>query len=113
MCQYGFSERGTLRRDPPKFISSLPAPNQTNYKGKKVEILFDELVQLDKPSENVIITPPQMQLPVIRAAGKKVVVELKDTLKENTTYTIDFTNSISDNNEKNVFENFSLCLLYR
>ena len=72
-----------------------------------MEILFDELVQLDKPSENVIITPPQMQLPVIRAAGKKVVVELKDTLKENTTYTIDFTNSISDNNEKNVFENFS------
>ena len=98
---------GPYDETPPKFISSLPAPNQTNYKGKKVEILFDELVQLDKPSENVIITPPQMQLPVIRAAGKKVVVELKDTLKENTTYTIDFTNSISDNNEKNVFENFS------
>ena len=97
---------GPYDETPPKFISSLPAPNQTNYKGKKVEILFDELVQLDKPSENVIITPPQMQLPVIRAAGKKVVVELKDTLKENT-YTIDFTNSISDNNEKNVFENFS------
>ena len=98
---------GPYDETPPKFISSLPAPNQMNYKGKKVEILFDELVQLDKPSENVIITPPQMQLPVIRAAGKKVVVELKDTLKENTTYTIDFTNSISDNNEKNVFENFS------
>jgi uncharacterized protein (DUF2141 family) len=98
---------GPYDETPPKFVSSLPAPNQKNYKGKKVEILFDELVQLDKPSENVIITPPQMQLPVIRAAGKKVVVELKDTLKENTTYTIDFTNSISDNNEKNVFENFS------
>lgn len=98
---------GPYDETPPKFISSTPVPNQTNYKGKKVEILFDELVQLDKPSENVIITPPQMQLPVIRAVGKKVVVELKDTLKENTTYTIDFTNSIADNNEKNVFENFS------
>lgn len=98
---------GAYDETPPKFVSSLPAPNQTNFKGKKIEILFDELVQLDKPSENVIITPPQMQLPVIRAAGKKVVVELKDTLKENTTYTVDFTNSISDNNEKNVFENFS------
>lgn len=72
MCQYGFSERGPWDETPPKFVSSLPAPNQTNYKGKKVEILFDELVQLDKPSENVIITPPQMQLPVIRAAGKKL-----------------------------------------
>jgi uncharacterized protein (DUF2141 family) len=98
---------GPYDETPPKYVSSLPAPNEKNYKGKKVEILFDELVQLDKPSENVIITPPQMQLPVIRSAGKKVVVELKDSLKENMTYTIDFTNSISDNNESNVFENFS------
>lgn len=98
---------GPYDETPPKYVSSMPAPNQTNYKGKRVEILFDELVQLDKPSENVIVTPPQLQLPIIRAAGKKVIVELKDTLKENTTYTIDFTNSISDNNEKNVFENYS------
>lgn len=98
---------GPYDETPPKFVSSLPSPNEKNYKGKKVEILFDELVQLNKPSENVIITPPQMQLPVIRSAGKKVVVELKDSLKENMTYTIDFTNSISDNNESNVFENFS------
>ena len=92
---------------PPKFISSTPAPGQLNYKGKKVEILFDELVQVDKPTENVIVTPPQMSQPVIRANGRRVVVALEDTLKENTTYTIDFTNSIADNNEKNVLENFS------
>lgn len=92
---------------PPKFIGSTPAPNQTNFKGKKIEILFNELIQLDKPSENVIITPPQMDLPIVRTAGHKAVIELMDTLKENTTYTIDFTNSISDNNEKNVLENFS------
>lgn len=98
---------GPYDEQPPRFVSSTPAPNQTDYKGKKVEILFDELIQIDKPSENVIITPPQMEMPVIRSAGRKVVIELKDTLKPNTTYTIDFTNSIADNNEKNVFENFS------
>lgn len=98
---------GPYDEQPPRFVSSTPAPNQTNYTGKKVEILFDELIQIDKPSENVIITPPQMEMPVIRSAGRKVVVELKDTLKPNTTYTLDFTNSIADNNEKNVFENFS------
>lgn len=92
---------------PPRFVSSTPAPNQTNYRGQKVEILFDELIQVEKPTENVIVTPPQLNMPIIRASGKKVVVELKDSLKENTTYTIDFTNSISDNNEKNVLENFS------
>lgn len=103
----GTPNGGPYDETPPKFVSSLPIPNQTNYKGKKVEILFDELIQIDKPSENVIITPPQLEMPIIRPAGRKVMIELKDSLKENTTYTIDFTNSISDNNEKNVYENFS------
>lgn len=98
---------GPYDEAPPKFVSSTPLPGQINYKGKKVEIIFDELIQIDKPTENVIITPPQMEQPVIRANGRKAVIELMDTLKENTTYTIDFTNSISDNNEKNVLENYS------
>lgn len=98
---------GPYDETPPKFVSSTPLPNQTNYKGQKVEILFDELIQIESPSENVIVTPPQRELPIIRAAGKKAVVELKDTMKPNTTYTIDFTNSLADNNEKNVYENFT------
>lgn len=92
---------------PPVIVKTIPKPNQTNFKGKRIEIEFNEIIQLDKPMENVIITPPQQQLPVIRANGKKIIIELKDTLKENTTYTIDFTSSISDNNEKNIFENYS------
>lgn len=103
----GTPNGGPYDEDPPKFISSTPLPNQTNYKGKKIEILFDELIQIESPSENVIVTPPQRELPVIRAAGRRAVVELKDSLKPNTTYTIDFTNSLADNNEKNVYENFS------
>lgn len=70
-------------------------------------MLFDELIQVEQPSENVIITPPQLGMPSIRPNGRKITIELKDTLKENTTYTIDFTNSIADNNEKNVLQNFS------
>jgi uncharacterized protein (DUF2141 family) len=103
----GTPNGGPYDEAPPRFISSKPLPNQINYKGKTVEILFDELIQLDKPSENVIVTPPQMALPLVRPAGRRVTVELKDSLLENTTYTIDFTSSIADNNEKNVLENFS------
>jgi len=98
---------GPYDEKPPVFIRSTPRPLQTNYTGKKIEIIFDELIQIDKPSENVIITPPQKNLPVVRASGKKVIVELNDTLQADVTYTIDFTNSISDNNEKNILENFS------
>ena len=98
---------GPYDETPPRFVRSTPMPLQTNYSGRKIEIIFDELIQIEKPSENVIITPPQQTLPVIRTAGKKVTIELKDTLWADMTYTIDFTNSIADNNEKNVFENFS------
>ena len=67
---------GPYDEAPPKFVSSTPLPGQINYKGKKVEIIFDELIQIDKPTENVIITPPQMEQPVIRANGRKAVIEL-------------------------------------
>lgn len=98
---------GPYDEKPPKFVGSRPTANQLNFTGKKIEIYFDEYVAIDNASENVIITPPQLQTPMIQAIGKKVVVELKDTLKESTTYTIDFTSSISDNNEKNTLDNFS------
>ena len=103
----GHPNGGPYDETPPKYVSSKPAMNQLNYKGKKIEILFDEFISIDNPNENVIITPPQKQNPVIQPIGKKVKVELKDSLIENTTYTIDFTSSIVDFNEKNALENFS------
>ena len=98
---------GPYDEKPPRFVSSTPPPQQTNYKGRRVEIVFDELIQVDKPSQNVVIAPPQKELPSIQIVGRKIRVELKDTLKPNTTYTIDFGHAISDNNEKNPIGHFS------
>jgi len=98
---------GPYDEKPPQYVSSKPAMNQLNFKGNKIEIWFDEYISIDNPSENVIVTPPQTQAPIIQAVGKKITVELRDTLLEETTYTIDFTSSIVDNNEKNALENFS------
>lgn len=92
---------------PPNLLKSAPEINATNYNRNKIALLFDEYISIEKPSEKVIITPPQKSMPVIRAIGKKIMVELKDTLLENTTYTFDFTNSIVDNNEKNAIEGFA------
>lgn len=104
----GSPSGGEYDFDPPKIVSSTPTPNQTFVKSGKVQILFDELVQIEKPMEKVIVTPPQKNFPIIRAQNNKVIVELKDTLIDNTTYTIDFTDAIVDNNEKNPLENFAL-----
>ncbi len=92
---------------PPSYVSSTPELNAKNYNKNKIEIIFDELITLEKTSEKVIVTPPQQQNPIIKAQGRKIIVELKDSLWPNTTYTIDFTDAIVDNNEKNALEGFS------
>ncbi len=93
--------------DPPQVIRSNPAFNATNVTTNKIQIYFDELVQVERPAEKVIVTPPQKRLPKIQAISNRVIVEFRDTLLPNTTYTIDFTDAIADNNEKNPLENFS------
>ena len=98
---------GSFDSIPPVFVRSKPAPNSINFNGNKIELFFDEYISVDKPSEKVIITPPQKKMPITRSFGKKITIELKDSLIANTTYTFDFTNGIVDNNEKNAIEGFT------
>jgi hypothetical protein len=97
---------GVYDVDPPKVRKANPGFNALGITPSKIEIEFDENIKIKSPSEKVIITPPQQILPIIRSVGKKAVVELKDELKPNTTYTIDFTDAIADNAEENPLENF-------
>lgn len=99
---------GPYDETPPRLIRSNPRNNALNVDRRVIEIEFDENIKIEKPAEKVIITPPQIDLPVIKSVGKKAIVELNDELIENTTYTIDFTDAIVDNNEGNPLENFSL-----
>lgn len=92
---------------PPKLLKANPPNNALNVNKKIIEFEFDENVKIEKPAEKVIITPPQISMPVIKSVGRKARVELVDDLHENTTYTIDFTDAIVDNNEGNPLENFS------
>lgn len=92
----------------PLLTSASPKMNATNVKTNKIELVFDENITLKDQSQKVIVTPPQKRMPIIKFANHKIWVELRDTLKENTTYTIDFTDAIEDNNEGNPLENFSL-----
>jgi uncharacterized protein (DUF2141 family) len=103
----GTPSGGDYDSTPPKFVKGIPAPNSVRFDKNKIELLFDEYLSIEKPAEKVIITPPQEKMPVIRALGKKITVELKDSLMANTTYTFDFTDGIVDNNEKNAIEGFT------
>ena len=103
----GTPDGGWYDETPPKFIRSNPEPNATNSKRKKISLEFDEFIKLENASEKVIISPPQKEMPEVKASGKKVLVEFFDTLRDNTTYTIDFGDAIVDNNEGNPMGNFA------
>lgn len=97
---------GDYDETPPKFLKGKPMPNELNASQKRITIEFDEYIKLDKPQEKIVISPPQVQQANVRANGKKVLIDLQDTLISNTTYTIDFGDAIQDNNEGNPLENF-------
>ena len=103
----GSPDGGWYDDDPPMVVSTNPVDQSTNIKTNKITILFNEFIKLEDATNKVIVSPPQLEVPEIQASGKKIIVELMDTLKENTTYTIDFSDAISDNNEGNPMGNFT------
>lgn len=103
----GTPDGGPYDEEPPKFIRSTPKPYAINSKEKKIAIEFDEFIKLDKVAEKVVVSPPQLEQPDIKASGRRVLVNLVDSLKSNTTYTIDFSDAITDNNEGNPLGNFA------
>ena len=106
-ARMGSPDGGWYDDTPPRVVSSSPANQGVNVKAKKVTINFSEYIKLDDPQNKVVISPPQLEMPEIKAAGDRIIVELKDSLKANTTYTVDFGDAISDNNEGNPLGNYT------
>lgn len=103
----GTPDGGPYDEAPPIFLTSTPASNATNASENKITLEFDEFIKLQNAYEKIVVSPPQMQQPEIKANGKRITVELLDSLKPSTTYTIDFNDAIADNNESNALEAFS------
>lgn len=106
-ARMGNPDGGWYDETPPRVVGSSPADRGVNAKSKKIVINFNEYIKLDNASEKVVISPPQLEQPEIKVAGRNIVIELKDSLKQNTTYTIDFSDAISDNNEGNPMGNYT------
>lgn len=106
-ARMGNPDGGWYDETMPKVVSTTPEDKGVDVKSQKILINFDEYVKIDNPTENVVISPPQLQAPEIKGQGKRISVQLLDSLKPNTTYTIDFSNAISDNNEGNPLGNYT------
>ena len=106
-AKMGSPDGGWFDEEPPRILGSTPEDKGVNVKSNKITIFFNEYIKIDNPTEKVVVSPPQMEMPEIEGMGKRITVELMDTLKENTTYTIDFSDAISDNNEGNPLGNYT------
>ena len=86
---------------PPVIVKLDPDNFTTNFNAKKIYIEFDEFVQLKDQNKEMFVSPAMKKLPLLTIRGKGIVITIRDTLKENTTYAIDLGSAVRDNNEGN------------
>ena len=98
---------GPKDETPPKMVKEVPANGTVNYHDNRIEITFDEYLQLNDVVNQVLISPPQQRPPEVRAYGKKLTVTFDGELRDSTTYTIDFGAAICDNNERNPLQGYT------
>jgi len=98
---------GPRDEDPPRFVRANPAPGSVNVTRDRIDIEFDEIVNVKDAFSKVVVSPVSKSVPRVSSQGKRVSVQFTDTLKPNTTYTVDFANSIEDNNEGNKLQGFT------
>ena len=91
---------------PPIVVKEIPINGSLNVTSKKIEITFNEYIQLADIQKNVLISPPQQNPPEIKAIGKTLSVVFQEDLIDSTTYTIDFGAAICDYNEKVPLEGY-------
>lgn len=92
---------GPYDEHPPRIVDLTPPQKMVGSKRTRFTLTFDELIKVENPQEKIIVSPPQMETPEIKVTGRKITVELMDSVRPNTTYTIDFSDAITDNNEGN------------
>ncbi|OYU97579.1 MAG: hypothetical protein CFE21_04605 [Bacteroidetes bacterium B1(2017)] len=98
---------GIKDEKPPQVAGTRPQNKSTKFGADKITIKFDEYVQIKDPSQ-IVISPILKEKPTIEANGKQIEIQfLRSKPEPNTTYTINFGNSIADINEANVLSSFS------
>lgn len=105
----GRPEGGPKDETPPLFLIAEPAYETTNFNKKEIKLFFNEFVKLKDVNQQLVVSPPLKNPPVISPQGyasKTIKIEILDTLKTNTTYIFNFGNAVEDNNESNKLEGF-------
>ena len=92
---------------PPVPLHSDPEIGALEFKGKRIEVTFNEYLQLNDIASNLLMSPPQQNPPDVKARGKRLIIQFQDTLRDSTTYTLDFGDAVCDFHEKVPLHNYS------
>ena len=93
-AKMGQPDGGWYDETPPHVVACTPIDKAVDAHSKKIFIYFDEFIKIDNPTEKVVVSPPQLEAPLIKGEGKRISIQLNDSLKPNTTYTIDFSDAV-------------------
>lgn len=102
---------GEPDKTPPELVSSYPENKTKNYKGKEFKLSFNELIDASKLNSELVIVPDPGQPYEVKVKNKEVIIKFDKELAENTTYTLNFRNGITDLTEKNTSKKPKIKLL--
>ena len=97
---------GATDKTPPKIVKYIPDSMPVNFKTNVIHLKFNEYIKLNDLAGQLVISPPMNKQPDINVKGKDLVIEIKDTLKKNTTYSLNFGGAITDITEGNAIDNY-------
>jgi hypothetical protein len=97
---------GPKDETPPRVLKSNPENYSLRFKEKRIEIAFDEFIQLKNINQELVVSPPLEEKPVVRLKNKSIIIDLNGNFLDSTTYTLNFGQAIADNNESNLLENY-------
>lgn len=101
----GMPTGGAKDTIPPVLVGSYPRYKSLNFNGNEVRLTFNEFVISDQVSEKLVISPPLEKNPSILTKSRTLIVRFNESLRDSVTYSLDFKNSVVDNNEQNPYNN--------
>ncbi len=105
-AQQGAPSGGPQDEDPPVVLGAEPANYSTGFDKKRIVLTFDEYLDMGNFTQELVVSPPMEEKPMVRMRGKSLIIEFEEELKEDATYTFNFGEGIKDLNERNVLLNF-------
>ncbi|MCM1521702.1 MAG: Ig-like domain-containing protein [Muribaculaceae bacterium] len=104
----GRPEGGPRDETPPVYVRSNPKMGQLRFDGKRIMVEFDENITLEDAMNKIVVSPAQKTTPAISTVGRRVYIELRDSLVPDMTYTVDFADAVRDLNEGNILDGLAL-----